>query len=490
MATRDGGISADDLVLPSPTATPAPTPIPEPTPIPTPEPTPIPEVPPYLGWSDPAAVGEPWGSTVEGLLTFRGNPTRTYYGKGPIPEAPIKQWSYPQNKNMCGSTTLNNEDEQWCGTGWTGQPAIFKYRDSTWVVFGALDGAVHFVDAESGQPILAPYQTEDIIKGSVTIDPDGYPLVYIGSRDDKLRVIAFDREDPEELWALDADTVPGQLWNNDWDGSPVIIDDYMFEGGENSIFHIIKLNRSYDSSGLATVDPELVFSAPGYDDDLLFKVGSNVSIENSVAVSENTVYFANSGGLVQGWDITDLKSGVDPERTFRYWVGDDVDASVVVDEEGFLYVGVEYERGLSRSFEVGQIIKLNPRNVEDPLVWSVFDTAQLPDGVWATPALYKDIVIVPTDSARIIGIDRETGSIRWEFFLPGPLWSSPVVVDDVLIQADCSGNVSGFDISDTSIKPPRLWVVYIGGCIESTPAVWEGKIIVGSRDGQVHMAAD
>ena len=21
-------------------------------------------------------------------------------------------------------------------------------------------------------------------------------------------------------------------------------------------------------------------------------------------------------------------------------------------------------------------------------------------------------------------------------------------------------------------KPPRIWVVYIGGCIESTPAVW------------------
>ena len=121
----------------------------------------------------------------------------------------------------------------------------------------------------------------------------------------------------------------------------------MFEGGENSVFHIIKLNRSYDPSGLATVDPELVFTAPGYDDDLLFKVGSNVSIENSVAVSENTVYFANSGGLVQGWDITDLKSGVDPERIFII-AGDDVDASVVVDEEGF-YVGVEYERGLSRS---------------------------------------------------------------------------------------------------------------------------------------------
>ena len=34
-------------------------------------------------WSDPAAVGKPYGDKVTGLLTFRGNPTRTYYGTGP-----------------------------------------------------------------------------------------------------------------------------------------------------------------------------------------------------------------------------------------------------------------------------------------------------------------------------------------------------------------------------------------------------------------------
>ena len=52
------------------------------------------------------------------------------------------------------------------------------------------------------------------------------------------------------------------------------------------------------------------------------------------------MYFGNSGGLIQGWDISGLKDGKDPTRTFRYWMGDDTDASVVVDEEGFLYVGV------------------------------------------------------------------------------------------------------------------------------------------------------
>ncbi len=44
-----------------------------------------------------------------------------------------------------------------------------------------------------------------------------------------------------------------------------------------------------------------------------------------------------------------------PTRVFRYWAGEDTDASVVVDDEGMLYVGVEYEKGRSRAQEVGQL---------------------------------------------------------------------------------------------------------------------------------------
>src|SRR5690606_29050440 len=142
-------------------------------------------------------------------------------------------------------------------------------------------------------------------------------------------------------------------WNDDWDGSALVLDDYLFEGGENSVFHIVKLNRGYDENGMVTVDPELVFYAPGWDDQQLADLGDDeVSIENSVAISGNTVYFGNSGGLIQGWDISGLADGVEPTRTFRYWVGEDTDASVVVDREGMLYVGVEYEKGKARAQEV------------------------------------------------------------------------------------------------------------------------------------------
>ncbi|MDQ4069532.1 MAG: PQQ-binding-like beta-propeller repeat protein [Actinomycetota bacterium] len=350
---------------------------------------------------------------------------------------------------------------------------------------------MHFLDANTGRRLLPDFVTGDIIKGSVTVDPDGFPLVYIGSRDDSFRVISIDRSTPTELWRLPAHAVSPVLWNDDWDGSALILDDHLIVGGENSQWHVVKLNRSYDAAGRVSVRPELVFHAPGWDDELLDALGDHqVSIESSVAMSGSTVYFANSGGLVQGWDIGGLQDGRPPSRVFRYWTGDDTDATIVVDGEGMLYVASEWERHTARAREVGQIMKLDPRpGRRDPLLWSIADREGKPPsdvaGVWATPALHRDLVIVATNGGRLLGIDRMRGTIRWTKELPGPTWQSPVVVDDVLLQGDCHGVLHAYDVSDTIADPPELWSLPVGGCIESTPAVWKGLIHVGTRAGFV-----
>ena len=442
-------------------------------------------------WADPSGVSKPYGAEVEGLITFRGNPTRTYYGAGEVPrETPKQAWRYPEEGGLCGTSDPGGGPVTWCGTGWTGQPAVFEREGKTWMIFGAYDYGVHFLDAMTGKPIIPSFKTGDIIKGSVTVDPDGYPLVYSGSRDNYLRVLSFDGEEPEELWKLSANAVSPVMWNNDWDGSPLVIDDYLFEGGENSQLHIVKLNRGYNKQGKVTVDPELVFNAPGWDDELLSAFGSDaVSIENSVSIYKDTLYFANSAGLVQGWDIKGLEQGQDPKRVFRFWTGDDTDASIVIDEQGFLYVGSEYEKGNSRSKEVGQLMKLDPSNKKDPLVWSVKDQDTLPAGIWGTPALHKDVVIFDTDGGEFGAVDRDSGKVLWRKQLPGPLWQSPAVVDDVLVLGDCSGDLHAFDVADTRNPPNELWKVSLGGCIESTPAIWDGRIYIGTRDGGIFSLA-
>lgn len=434
---------------------------------------------------DPASVHRQYGTKVRGLLTFRGNPTRTFHGRGPVPANPTVQWKFPDH-TMCSPSSEKGETRVWCGTGWTGQPAVFERDGRTWMVFGAYDRAVHFLDANTGERILPDFPTGDIIKGSVTVDPDGYPLVYTGSRDNNFRVIAIDRAEPTELWRLNADAVSPTLWNNDWDGSALVLRDYLIEGGENSQFHIAKLNRGYGGDGLVTVAPELVWHAPGWDDDLLRALGDHeVSIENSVAISGDTAYFGNSGGLVQGWNLSSLRTEgpVAPARVFRFWMGDDTDASIVLDEEGALYVGAEYERKNARSREVGQLVKLDPTRPDDPVVWSVHDDGGDEHGTWSTPALVGDVVIWPTRPGRILGLDRDTGAVLWEKRLPAPLMGSPVVVDGVWLQGDCAGVLHGFDVRSPRVDPPELWSVTLGGCIESTPAVWKGRIYVGTRAG-------
>jgi outer membrane protein assembly factor BamB len=444
---------------------------------------------PFQGWSDPAGVGRPYGDTVAGLLTFRGNPTRTYYGTGPVPRTePVELWRYPGTGGLCSESAVGEQVSTWCGTGWTGQPAVFERDGRTWVVFGAYDAALHFLDGATGEPILPRFQTGDLIKGSVTIDPDGFPLAYVGSRDSYYRVIAFDREQPTELWRLSAHDASSTLWDDDWDGAGLIIDDYLLIGGENSVFHIVRLNRGYDVDGRVTVDPELVFHAPGWDEQVLRDFGRNqMAIESSVAVHGDTVYFANSGGLVQGWDLSGFAEAREPERVFRFWAGDDIDASVVVDRDGMLYVAAEYERATARSREVGQVFKLDPNRPEDPLVWSVHDRDTLPSGIWGTPALFEDVAIVGTNGGRVLALDRGTGALRWELQLTGPVWQSPVVVDGVLLIGDCAGEMHAYDVADTTEQPAHLWTFRLGGgCIESTPAVWDGVLYFGTRAGAVH----
>ena len=452
-------------------------------------PAPTTTVPPFEGLVDPTSSGRPWGDTVEGLLTFRGNPTRTYYGEGPVPRDPRIAWT---REIGCSTSSVGGEARVWCGSGWTGQPAVWERDGRTWLAFGAYDRNVHFLDADTGEDILPPFPTGDIIKGSVTVDPDGFPLVYTGSRDGRYRVIAFDGDAPRVLWDLPANAVRPTLWNNDWDGAGLVVDDFLIIGGENSQLHVVKLNRSIGADGLVAVAPELAWNTPGWDPELLHDLGdSNVSIESSVAWHDGTVWFTNSGGLVQGWHIGSPPMSAYPTRVFRFWVGDDTDATVVVGDEGDLYVAAEWDRGTARAAEIGQLVRLDPDTPGDPLVWAVKD--QDPDdpaGFWATPALHRDLVIAPTTSGRLLGIDRATGAIRWEKELFGPVWQSPVIVDDVLLQGDCNGTMHAYDVRDTRVEPAELWSVHITGCIESTPAVWAGRIHVGTRSGLMVTLSD
>ena len=453
----------------------------------------------------------PIQTSFEGLTCFRGNLSRTYYGEGPVPADPAVLWRFGPMK---GTSTNLGSTSTWTGTGWTGQPCVFERDGKTWVVFGAYDYKIHFLDAATGERLLPDFAGKDIFKGSVVVDPDGFPLIYMGCRDNKWRIISIDGEKPTEVFSLDSDDLPEGIWNDDWDSSVLIRNDYAFEGCENGHFYILKLNRAYGSDGKVTVDPEIVLDFKGWDQKEISNIGSkDVGIENSPCLVGDRLYFTNSGGLVTCLDVSatleELGSGEKPATgasaypvLFQFWTGEDSDSTIVADEQGYVYVSQHSDNerqssvASSRAKAVGQVIKLDPRKAdknEDPVVWSVPVTKLSGGeaGVWATPTLYKDMLYVSTHNGALLGIDRATGEVVWRKSLSYHDWASCAVVDGKLIVGDTAGILHAWDVSNTRVDPPAVWSLPVSqGALESSPAVWKGRIYLGSRDGYFYCFGD
>jgi hypothetical protein len=450
----------------------------------------------------PGPLEGPINTSFPGITTFRGNASRDYYGEGPLPSDPAIRWTYPASGKLCmesmdNGITFVGKEQLWCGAGWTGQPNVIEHPDGTIEVrVGAYDGAYHFLDGLTGKQLHPDLLTGDLAKGSATSDSQGYPLYYAGSRDNQFRVIAMDRSRPTVLWDIDAMTsVPHPLWNNDWDGAALQLGDYLLEGGENSWFYVIKLNRHYDSHHLVQVNPKIVMLVPGYDKQLLDTIkDDDVSIESSVSFHDGVAYFGNSGGLVEGWDISDiLNGGTHYKEVFRFWAGGDIDPSIAIDPQGYLYVARHIEDNMprpestARDQQIGNIMKLDPRNPNNPVVWSAqVGSLARGQGSLGTPALYNGVVYDTLTDGGFVGIDAQSGHVLFTEKLPGNAWMSPVPIDNQLLVGDCSGLLHDYDISDPTAPPKELWNIQLNGCVEATPAVWHGMIYIESRGGQIY----
>jgi outer membrane protein assembly factor BamB len=159
-----------------------------------------------------------------------------------------------------------------------------------------------------------------------------------------------------------------------------------------------------------------------------------------------------------------------------------------------LYVAVELERFLPRSEEMGQLLKLDPSTPEYPVVWSLPFPPSLDDyrgGIWSTPALAGQVLFVTTHSGMLTAVDKNSGQILFIEDLGPHAWSSPVVVGENLLVATCTGEIRNYSIADPA-RPMLHWSVRIPtkACIESTPAVWKGRVIVGARDGFIYAFGD
>ncbi len=360
------------------------------------------------------------------MLMFRGNPTHTFYGTGPIPSTkPEIRWKYRMEDF---ESLYYGKPFTWRGTGWTGQPLY--YAGHVWV--GSQGRNLYCFDANTGE-VKWRYQCPRQIKGSGCLWDN---KLYIGCVDDYLR--CFDAATGEVLWRLDT--------GYDLDSSPRVVDSKLYIAGENG--------------NARCLDPktgEKIWKTFVGGINRGEKTGSYGS-ETSPAIADGEYYTATFDGELF---CLDAKTG---EKRWVAKTGDDTDASPVI--AGPLVLAAAEDKS-------PYLFAFHRK--DGSLAWK----HKSKGGYWSTPAVVGDTVYIGSAGGKLDALEAATGKVRWTFDLGASTWASPAVIDGKILIGDFDGRFHCVNASDGK----SLWTMKLGGRIHSTAIAIGGRIFVGSTDG-------
>ncbi len=449
-------------------------------------------------------------SDLEGVTAFRGN---NYRDNASFGTRTVTQKKLEIVWKKTGLGAISGEGSFWPGTGWTGQPLIvhwsedvrklmninsdMKSKDLVEVIYPTLDGNIYFLDLETGKPTRNPIKIGYPIKGTGMIDPRGYPILYTGmgindngGKYSEYKYRIFNLLNQKEMYSIfGRDQVAFRGWGaND---SSAILDkntDTLLDCGENGLVYKVKMNAKFDkTAGTLSVAPQITkyrYRSP-YNDEQ--------GIENSPAVYKNYMYFCDNGGTLQCLDLNTMKP------VWIYETGDDTDSTIVIEEtkDGvFLYTANQVDkRGQNgkNKFADCNIRKINAKTGE--LVWQkdykcVYNY-YINGGSLGTPVLGKDDIsnmvifnVCFTGSntdGNMIALDKNTGEEIWNKKLTAYSWCSPVDFKSsdgktYLVYTDYAGYMRLVDPMDGK----TLDSVSLEGNVESSPAIYNDTIVVGS----------
>ena len=229
--------------------------------------------------ADKISFGDPEDYfALPGISTFRGNNYRdsATYGTATVTQRKLSErWSY-KTSTLKGSS--------WSGSGWTGQPLIVKWDDATRaimnlypdkkaktdlveVIYATLDGHIYFIDLQDGKATRDPINVGMCFKGAGSLDPRGYPLMYVGSGDvnaqgERPRMYIISLIDGKILYQMGHnETVAKRTDNKNWcafDSAPLVHGDTdtLIWPGENGVLYTMKLGTQYNAqTGLLAISP-------------------------------------------------------------------------------------------------------------------------------------------------------------------------------------------------------------------------------------------
>jgi outer membrane protein assembly factor BamB len=443
---------------------------------------------------------------ADGVLTFRGGPRRDggAFGDRRIERKALEvAWAYKTGASP----------PPWGGgAGWTGQPVIVRWPDAVRaampslgarqadadlveVIQGSLDGNVYFLDLRTGKPTRPPLRTGNPIKGSVSVDPRGWPLLFVGQGIPAkapigLRVYALTTM--QEVFFLPGrDPLARRGWGA-FDSSGLVNrdTDTFLVGGENGLVYLVELGARFDPEARTmAVAPRVL--------RYRFGAGGKLGIENSLAADGALAWFADNGGELQALDLRTLR----PAWTLE--VGDDTDASVVVEgtpEGPALYVASEVD--LQGDAGKGRIRRLDGetgavRWVREYRCKGGWDgPRRIQAGSFSTPLVGKDdladrvvfsLCLCP-EPGVVVALAKDDGRELWRLEVGADLWSTPTAVRDGaagktwILQADRAGRLMLVDGADGKVAA-RL---RLDANVEASPAVFDDTIVLATRGGTIY----
>ncbi len=464
-----------------------------------------------VAWGDPSTY-----TSIPGVLTFRGNNWRTggTYGTASITEKKFEV-AWTQQIGI-----IRGEGSYWPGAGWTGQPLLVQWPRETKIAMGlaskfveddgfveviypVFEGKIHRFDLATGERTKDPIEVGWGFKGTASVDPRGYPLLYAGQGlNDTNGTIGpwrwrvFDLIQNKEVWHLQGldPSAPRPDWGA-FDSSALVnaATDTLMLPAENGLIYKLKLNASYSpAEKKVSVDPDVT--------RLRYTADGNVKygIENSAVAYRNLMFAADNDGKLFAWDATTL------QIVWMIDVGDDVDASIVLDETDdgvFLYTGNEVDnRGQDGGERITNIRKVDAVSGEvkwqydiptyyDPINGGVLSTPVVGTGPLADLVIFNISRTTAPREGTMVALDKLTGQVVWRRHLSNYSWSSPVIVtsDDGVpygVLPDSGGVLHLFDpATGTDISTLQIAG---GNNVESTPSVFGNTLVLTGYDAKVY----
>jgi outer membrane protein assembly factor BamB len=191
---------------------------------------------------------------------------------------------------------------------------------------------------------------------------------------------------------------------------------------------------------------------------------ASAPIEGSPAVADGRAFAGDHGGTLSAVNL--VTGGL----AWSAAVGGSVDSSPAVDHAAGLVV-VGSSNGKVSAY----------RERTGKLAWS----ATTAGAVQSSPLIYHGVVYIGSDDHKLYAISEKTGKVRWTAGLPGPVDGSPALdpATSTVVVGDTTGNVTAFG---TGASPSRRWQAAIGGAVDNSPVIAQGRVFVGSDNGVVY----